>query len=322
MARNKHRWSTKKKAWIFVGSMIALVFMIGVGAGGYFFKVAEVREKKSFITGSELSKKDVLYQEQQAFINQPTMTEWQQTATDGTKLVGYYVPAAKATKKTVIVIHGFGVDHKAMAPYGTMFHNMGYNVLMPDDRAAGKSGGKYIGYGYLDAKDYLKWIDQVVAKNGQDSEIVVMGASMGGATTMMLSGMNPPTQVKAFIEDAGYSSVSAELKYQAGSMYGLPKWLSNILIPVVSAYSKVFAGYSYGEADAVKLLKNNQRPMLFIHGGADTFVPTRFVNQVYRATKGPKEKMIVPNAKHVQSYATDPIAYENKVRDFMTKYFK
>lgn len=320
--KEKQRWTNKKRIWTAIGSVVTLVIVVTIAAGGYFFKVAEVRENKSFIKGTELTKDAVLYPEQEAFLQQPKLTEWQTKAKDGTKLVGYYLPAQTATNKTVVVIHGFGVDHRAMAPYGTLFHKLGYNVLMPDDRAAGKSGGKYIGYGYLDAKDYLGWINQVIQHNGQNSQIAVMGASMGGATTMMLSGMNPPTQVKAFIEDAGYSSVDAELKYQAGSMYGMPKWLSNLLIPVVSAYSKIFAGYSYGQADAVKLLHNNKRPMLFIHGGADDFVPTRFINQVYAASRGPKEKWIVPGAKHVQSYATDPVGYERKVETFMDKYFK
>lgn len=317
----KKKWSTRRKMTTIILALMGFAVVIVLAAGAYFFRVAEVRAKKDFISGTELTKEDKLYAEQEAFYKLPT-TQWHQTSFDGTKLVGYYVPAETKTNKTVIVVHGFGVDHKAMAPYGEMFHRMGYNVLMPDDRAAGKSGGHYIGFGYLDAKDYLGWVDQVVKRNGQDSQIVMMGASMGAATTMMMSGMNPPQQVKAFIEDAGYTSVNAELKYQAGDMYGMPKWLGNLLIPVVSGYSKVFAGYSYHEANAVKLLHNNKRPMLFIHGGEDTFVPTKYLNQVYKATRGPKEKLEVPGAKHVQSYATDPVKYQSTVHNFLGKYFK
>ena len=82
------------------------------------------------------------------------------------------------------------------------------------------------------------------------------------------------------------------------------------------------AGYDYAEADALKLLQKNTRPMMFIHGGDDTFVPTKFLNQVYDASNGPKEKYLVPGASHVQSYATNPAKYEQKVADFLAKYFK
>jgi len=43
---------------------------------------------------------------------------------------------------------------------------------------------------------------------------------------------------------------------------------------------------------------------------------------VYDASNGPKEKYLVPGASHVQSYATNPAKYEQKVADFLAKYFK
>ena len=66
--------------------------------------------------------------------------------------------------------------------------------------------------------------------------------------------------------------------------------VSNILIPVVSGYSKVLAGYSYGEADAGKLLAQT-RTNAFIHGDNDKFVPTKFMKPVYEASNGPKKNI-------------------------------
>jgi len=321
MSKKKKSWSVTRKL-VTSGLIIIGLLIIALGlAGGYFFRVAEVRADKDFINSSALTKKDTLYDQQEVW-HDLQQTTWQVKADDGIKLVGHYAPASKPTQKTVVVIHGFGADHNAMAPYGALFHQLGYNVLMPDDRAAGQSEGDYIGFGYLDAKDYLHWLQAIIEKNGTDSQIVVMGASMGGATTMMLSGMNPPKQVKAFIEDAGYTSLMDELKFQAGSMYGIPQWLANILVPVVSLYSEVLAGYNYYQANAVQLLQHNQRPMLFIHGGNDKFVPTKYVHEVYAATNGPKVKYVVPGASHVQSYATNPVKYQEKVQAFLAKYFK
>ncbi|MDF8373000.1 alpha/beta hydrolase [Weissella paramesenteroides] len=321
MTKQHKRWSRKRKIWSVAATLVVVMGAAVLGAGGYFFHVAEVRAKKDFVGSGLVSKKNPLYPQQQKWLAADTET-WHLRAKDGTKLVGSYLPATQPTNKTVIVIHGFGVDHKAMAPYGEMFHRMGYNVFMPDNRAAGKSGGKYIGFGYLDAKDYQGWIKELLAKNGKQSRITVMGASMGGATTMMLSGMNPPKQVEAYIEDSGYTSVTDELHYEAGNMYGLPDWLANLIIPVVSGYSKVLAGYSYHEADAERLLAKNKRPMLFIHGDNDKFVPTRFMKPVYEASNGPKEKYLVPGAAHVESYRTNPAKYEAKVRQFLNQYFK
>ncbi|AEJ23388.1 alpha/beta hydrolase [Weissella koreensis KACC 15510] len=307
--------------WRWIISIILVIAIIFGAAGGYFFHVAEVRANKSFIQGKSIKAGAPLYQQQEDWKSYDKAL-WNLKAHDGTNLQGYYVKADQPTTKTALVIHGFGVDHQAMMPYAAMFHKNGYNVLLIDNRAAGKSGGKYIGYGFLEAQDAKEWTQKIVQENGNDSQIVVMGASLGGATTMMLSGMNPPKQVKAYVEDAGYNSISEELLFQANSMYHLPKWLAKPLVKVVSLYSKIFAGYSYKQGEVSQYLAKNNRPMMFIHGAEDSFVPTKFVYDNYRAQKGPKQLLVVPNAEHVKSYATLTKKYEQKVEKFLNNYIK
>ncbi len=245
--------------------------------------------------------------------------QWHEvSATDHLKLNANYVAADKATNKTIVIAHGFGADGSRMGAYAGMFHDMGYNILVPDDRGAGSSEGNYIGYGWPDRLDYVKWINQVIKRNGQNSEIVMFGVSMGGATTMMVSGEKTPSQVKAFIEDCGYTSVYDEISYQAKQMYNLPAWP---LVPTVSAITKVRAGYGFKEASALKQVKKNQKPMLFIHGDKDDFVPTRMVYPLYKADKGPKELAIFKGAGHAKSYASDPSRYESVTHKFLEKYF-
>ena len=74
-------------------------------------------------------------------------------------------------------------------------------MLHPDARAHGESEGKYIGFGCLDRKDALKWIDWVIEHCGADVEILLHGISMGGATVLMASGMELSPQVKGIITD-------------------------------------------------------------------------------------------------------------------------
>ncbi len=96
----------------------------------------------------------------------------------------------------------------------------------------GNSEGKLIGYGWLDRRDYIKWMNKLLREKGEHQKLVMYGVSMGGATTMMISGEpDVPHQVKAYIEDCGYTSVEDEITYQAKSMYHLPKWP---LVPTVS----------------------------------------------------------------------------------------
>lgn len=297
--------------------IIALLFVVSVGASFYFFHVAQIREEKSFINNNGRSKGTPIYAYEQSFDQLTKETLWM--TNQGLKQDAWYVPAETATNKTVIVVHGFTNDKEDMKPYAWMFHELGYNVLMPDNMSHGDSEGQIIGYGWNDRLNVIKWAEMLVEQNS-DSEITLFGVSMGAATVMMASGEESlPDQVVNIIEDCGYSSVWDELKYQAKEMYNLPAFP---ILYEVSAISKIRAGFSYGQASSVNQLKNNTRPVLFIHGSDDTFVPTSMIYKNYQATQGEKELYIVKGAGHAKSFETDPQAYIEKISTFLKKYEK
>lgn len=309
------------KLWIkILIGVTLLVTVVLVFAGNYFYNYAVVPSEKDFLEGDTpgTTKTNEESSAQSWFANPENRKEWQQTSADGLKLSAIYLPATDS-HKTAIVAHGYMGNAETMANYAKMFHDLGYNVLVPDARGHGKSEGDYIGFGWHERKDYVKWIDQVLETNGQSEEIVLYGISMGAATVMMTSGEPLPTNVKAIIEDCGYSSVNEELAYQLNELFSLPPFP---LIQVTSLMTKIRAGYFFGEADAIKQLEKNQLPMLFIHGDADTFVPYEMLDKVYQATTGPKEKYIVPGAEHAKAYSIDPENYQKTVSSFLEKYVK
>lgn len=136
-----------------------------------------------------------------------------------------------------------------------MFHQLGYNVLIPDARAHGQSQGKYIGYGWPEKYDVRKWVNKDLSIEGRKQQIVIFGVSMGGATTMMTSGLKMPKQVKAYIEDCGYSDVKAEFMHEAKDLYGMPQAVATSAVTLLSGVSKANLGFYLGDASAVKQLK-------------------------------------------------------------------
>lgn len=293
-------------------SLLALV--LSVGTSFYFFQVAQVRGEKSFAASSDTPADSPLSPYQQAF--EALSKEEQEMTHQGLKQVAWYVPAVEATDKTVIVVHGFGQDKRRRRPYAYLFHKLGYNVLLPDNMAHRESDGQLIGYGWNDRLNLIRWAELLVEENPQ-SQLVLYGLSMGGATVMMASGEeNLPEQVFALIEDAGYTSVWDELVFQAKDMYNLPAFP---LLYQVSALSKFRAGFSYGQASSVKQLAKNDLPTLFIHGASDTFVPSEMVHDNYAATAGDKELYIVPGADHSETFETDVVADETTIKNFLEK---
>ncbi len=312
---------TKNKIIIASISIVALLSAGLLGAGLYFYKVAVVPAPKAFLAGkAKITKKDPLYPAH-AWYQKVPKRKWYETSAGGNlKLDANYITASKRTNRTIVIAHGFMNNKDTMFPYAYMFHKLGYNVLIPDARGQGDSQGNYIGYGWPDRLDYLKWIKQVIKKGGPSSQIVMFGTSMGGATTMMVSGIKGvPSQLKAYIEDCGYTSAYEEITYQAKQLYHLPEFP---LVPLVSLITKIKDGYSFQEADALKQVRKNTKPMLFIHGAHDKFVPTKMVYPLFHASRGPKQLAIMPGQGHAKSYQNNPKLYTQTVKKFLDKYFK
>nr|WP_225421268.1 alpha/beta hydrolase [Levilactobacillus fuyuanensis] len=234
------------------------------------------------------------------------------------RMVAEYIPAETPSDKTVIISHGYKGNGETMANFAQMYHRLGFNVLLPDDRGHGESAGKYISFGWLDRLDYLQWIQQVIDRSNADVKILMFGVSMGGATMEMLSGESLPPQVKAIIADCGYSSIEAELTYLLKRQFHLPKYP---IEPLVSTISKRRLGYYLGDVTATDQLKKNKRPILFIHGEKDVYVPVGMAYENYAATHAAKQLWIVKNASHAESFWINPTRYQTHVEEFLETYF-
>ncbi len=309
-------YSMKYTIRILIG-FFAFLFVGLVGAGFYFYNYAIVPSEKSFITHQDKQSLKKLTTEEEWFRKKQNRTDYSLTSYDGLKLKAIYLAAEHKTTKNVIMAHGYTKSAEDMASFAKMYHDLGYNVLIPDARGHGKSEGNYIGFGWHERKDYLQWINKLITINGEDAQITLYGISMGGATVMMTSGEPLPKNVKAIVEDCGYTSAKEELSDQLKKMFHLPSFP---LIPITSLITKLKAGYFFGEANALTQLKKNKLPILFIHGKSDTFVPFSMLEKVYQATSAPKEKYIVSGAEHAESYQKNPKQYKTKVAEFLKKY--
>lgn len=235
---------------------------------------------------------------------------------DGLRLHGYEIENPENSHRWVILVHGYNSQGLKMKTEAEIFYNMGYSVLLPDLRGCGESQGSVIGMGWLDRLDMLRWIEHIVQKDS-DARIVLYGVSMGGATVMMTTGEQLPSNVKAAIEDCGYTSAKEEFEQQFKEFFGLPSF------PVITSADAVCffrAGYTFEQASSVEQVKKSVTPTLFIHGDEDTFVPFEMLDKVYASANCPKEKLVINGAGHVGSSSKNPKLYWSTVENFLAKY--
>ena len=244
-----------------------------------------------------------------------------------TFIVGYndfkvhacYVPAKNpaTAEGTAIVIHGYGDNHLVFLYLVRMYRDdLNYNVLFPDLQYHGYSEGDHIQMGWYDRFDIEKWIP-VAHDIFKDDFMVLHGVSMGGATVMMTSGDPLPEYVRAFVEDCGYASVVLQFNNNRKQSFA---FIPPDVLQSASLVTKMKYGWGFWQASSVKQLKKCERPMLFIHGDADDFVPFEHLWKNYEAkTKGYKEMWVAHGAVHANSFQKYPDVYKERVEEFLNR---
>lgn len=242
---------------------------------------------------------------------------------DGLRAHAVCIKSRKAEGRTAVVVHGYTNNSIDMLHIARIYNKeMHYNVVLPDLHGHGLSQGDDIQMGWFDRLDVLKWIDlapKMFSTVGDSMRLVVHGISMGAATTMCVSGEHTPDYVKCFVEDCGYTSAWDEFAHELRGRFSLPEFP---LLYTASWLTQAKYGWSFKEASPLKQVSKCKKPMFFIHGDKDTFVPTWMVYPLYEAKPQPKQLWIAPGSEHAFAYRDHREEYIKKVEAFVGKYCK
>ena len=192
-----------------------------------------------------------------------------------------------------------------------LIFQMGYNLILVDQRAHGNSQGRTIAFGIQERYDCLTWIEYAIGRFGAETKILLFGISMGASTVLMASGLPLPKNVKGIVADCPYASAK-DIICAVGERIGFPRW---IVWPLVKIGANVYGGFDITQTDAVEAVKQAKVPILIIHGEADGFVPQEMSDI---AAHNPEciTRVTFPEADHGISYLTDTERYQSIVRSF------
>ena len=298
--------------------MILLFVLITFLVGNYFCNMAlDPKVSKKYINRdiiADVDHKEII--EAKLWVEE-FGAELEIMSEDKLRLHGYKVEnPIRKSNIWVILLHGYRGCGYELVEISKRFINMGFNVLLIDLRAHGKSEGKYIGMGWKDKDDLILWIDRLYSEN-ENCKIILYGVSMGASAVMMASGEKLKSNVKVCIEDCGYTSVAEEFE---SILKHINQIVKKYILFSSNIVNRIKNGYYFDEASCIKQIQKSNIPILFIHGEDDTFVPFSMLEAVYNSKKILKEKFTVKKAGHTKCCKIEPELYWKKVENFINKY--
>ena len=312
-----------KKRWMGAAALLGILTAAEAGGSFYFYRRTMKRNKISVertikMAGTDWQQYFPIIEERRERLCSRRHEEVYVESFDGLRLHATWFPAKEQEKeitKAVICFHGYAScgmnDYVGLSDY---YIRNGFSMLIVDERAHGKSQGEYVGFGCLDRKDALQWINWLTARCTGQVQILLHGISMGAATVLMTTGLTLPPQVKGVISDCAFTSPKEVFSHVLHSMYHLPAFP---MIQISDHVNRKKAGYGLDECNAAREVKKAKVPALLIHGSADTFVPCRMCDQIYDNYAAEKKKLIVEGAAHAESYYKDRDAYEKAMDEFI-----
>ena len=237
------------------------------------------------------------------------------TVESGIILRGYLIYAmTPSPKATIINLHGIGGFKEASIPFAQLLAHEGYNVVLYDQRAHGKSSGTYCTFGEYEKKDLSKIID-FIFKKLPNVPFGIHGSSLGGAVA--LQSLEFDERIKFGIVESTFNTLE-NVVVEYGRDYF--KFRSHWLAKRVLSKSAIIAKFNPFAIKPVESCKNIKQPILIVHGDMDQNIPIDFNIDNFNALKSSdKEFYTVKGANHFNVGEVGGAAYRNKIFEFLNR---
>jgi dipeptidyl aminopeptidase/acylaminoacyl peptidase len=232
---------------------------------------------------------------------------------DGLALYGWWLPRP-GSQRVVIGLPGHRSVKSDLLGIGSALWRAGNNVLLFDWRSRGQSDVAQHSLAYYELRDAeaaLAYARQRVP----DGRFGVVGYSMGASVALLLAARAP--DVQAVVADSPFTGIS-EVVAHGVAHYHLPV---RAVVPLADRLTSWRYGYRFGAVRPIEAVAAvSPRPLLLIHGSADSLIPVSHAYQLFGVAREPKELWIIPNAEHCGGYFADRRAYVERVAAFFENY--
>jgi uncharacterized protein len=244
----------------------------------------------------------------------PDALAWSTRTRDGLTLRGWYYPTEER-RRLLVLVHGMGASWNNMAAIGQGLHRLKYDVLLFDLRGHGDSDPARLSMGRRERRDLQAVLAWAENEGYTPDRIGWLGHSLGASTLILEAADNPEIQVA--VVDSPFADLPELLNAQLTRHSHLPSWFNpGILFVAHRAF-----GVRTDDLKPIRVAPYwGSRPLLLIHGEADSIVPVRHAHALAAAFGPSCEQIVLPGVEHVLAYRAYPKEYVAKVGDFFDEH--
>ncbi|MCM1124413.1 MAG: alpha/beta hydrolase [Eubacterium sp.] len=214
-----------------------------------------------------------------------------------------------------IVAHGFGQNRYIMVSQTAILRELGFSTILFDQRKFGVCKDAHGGFGIKEGTDVARLVEWVREKLGEDTKIVLLGASMGAIS--VLNSQQYVRHVDAIIEDSSPDRVIDVLQPFYKALLPIP---NPFLTPIVVAMSRKL-GCDIRKNNPVDVAAGLDIPVCILHGEADRTVPVAMAHRIKVVLKHPLSRMeLFPGRDHTLEIC-DLERYTTVVAEFIDQVF-
>lgn len=258
-------------------------------------------------------------------------------AYDGLRLSGMLIRAQPGGthRGLILFAHEYCSDMHSCARYCRPLNEIGYDVFTFDFRGHGQSDCQpgytprqwISNHDMADMRGAVAFVEEWLERQGRPRELGVFGISRGAAAAILAAAEND--NIRAVISDGGFSTdrtieyFMRRWAYIFARVRVVPETENQAFWPFLRGCLMARARREFGcSFPSVRkaLQKMKPRPMFFIHGEKDSYLPVEQTRLLYALAPQPRYLWIAPGARHNQAVVLHPDLYAKITVEFFNRY--
>ncbi|MDW8297881.1 MAG: alpha/beta fold hydrolase [Anaerolineae bacterium] len=234
---------------------------------------------------------------------------------DGLRLDGWWIPAPQLTKRTVVICHGREGSRERELPHAQTLHAAGFNVLMFDFRAHGRSEGQHVTFGMYEKDDLLGALD-FLAERGI-LQVGVLGFSLGATTAIIAAAISD--RIAAIVAEGTVVRLKRTLARRL-RRYSVPFPLGWLLAAWALALAAAITRGRMDQTDAIRWIEHIRAPILLIHGTHDDLISATEITELAARCSSQVVVWQVEGAAHHQAAQVASEAFRQRMVAWFDQY--